>query len=223
MPSNKGKSGTIARMECQLIRDFSTSVDALLEQFSRFKRSGTLSHPTLRELIGVFENRGSLWRLKDVGHLLFSTPENPAGQLLDRTLGAIYHETVKLMEATYQSQHYASVCKTFLERNSSSAGNVDSDGPGSPAEEAVTARSAGRLLAVLQECTDDLGRGIERLEELLEIARPLLCICFAGKGSNQMLTKYLAGRQELIKRVMSGSYEDFTGALGGRRDISPAD
>ncbi|MBQ4133317.1 MAG: hypothetical protein IJD04_06255 [Desulfovibrionaceae bacterium] len=218
MTVNIGNSGTLSRMECQLVRDFNASINVLMEQFERFWRSGTLSHPALSELIGVFENRGSLWRLKDVGHLLFSKTDDPAGQLLDRTLGAIYHETIKLMEATYQSQHYASACRTFMERSFTGRETV-SEAESTARQELEQASE--RLLDVLEECADDLNYGIRRLNELLEIARPLLCICYAGKGSNQMLIRYLDGRRKIFERVMDGHYEEFINALGWEDESSP--
>lgn len=225
MVSKIGNQATISRMECQLMRDFSGAVDILLEQFERFQRSKTLSHPALSDLIGVFENRGALWRLKDTGHLLFSRPENPAGQLLDRTLGAIYHESVKLMEATYQSQHYANACKTFI--RSSLAESLELAGaqqPGEPngkTERQSLEEAAARLLEVLQECAEDLEAGINRLTELLEIARPLLCICFAGRKSNSMLVRYLDERRELAARAMASHYQNFLQALDWENQTWP--
>ena len=216
MSFNGKKPETISRMECQLIRDFCASAGTLLDQFERFQRSGSLSYSALRDLLGVSDNRGSLWRLKDAAHILFSRPDNQPGQLLDRTIGTIFHECIKLMEATYQSQHYVNACELYIARNlaGSEAGAAGKgDSPLTPDEEEALAESAESLLNVLKECADDVRHGITRMGRLFEVARPLICICFTGKGSNQMLVKYLAGRSELMERTMGRHYQEFMQAL----------
>lgn len=213
MSNNGSKPETISRMECQLIRDFSTSADMLMDQFERFQRTGTLSHPILNELLGVSGDRGSLWRLKDVAHILFFRPNNLSGQLLDRTIGTIFHETIKLMESTYLSQHYASACKIFITCTlACGVKSVPCNGL-SPLHQETLCGVAGDLLPVLEGCTGDVRQGMERLGKLFEIARPLICICFSGKRNNQMLAKYLEGHEDMVKRVMGRFYEKFIESL----------
>ena len=222
MSFNANKPETVSRMECQLVRDFCASAGTLMEQFERFERSRTLSHPALSELLGVPNNRGSMWRLKDAAHILFARADNLPGQLLDRSIGTIFHETIKLMEATYLSQHYVTACKTYILRNFSGGGQGFRVSP--PLEGAdVLAESADDLLAVLEECSQDVRYGIERLGKILDIARPLLCTCFNGKGGNQMLMKYLDGRKMLVEKVMGRFYQDFLDSLNFNGQNSPAE
>lgn len=239
---------TIARTECQLFRDFCASAALLMEQFARFDRAGTLSYPALRDLLGEPTNRGPLWRLKDTAHVLFSDDDLP-GQLLDCTLGSIFHETIKLMEATYQSHYYSSACEALVTRVGSSQAffhlgqhlgqhlgeqNQDAQQPeqagptqpisGRPSlnyEGAANfggqpdhlASAAKQLLAVLQAGGEDVRLGITRLQILLDISRPLVCVCFAGKTGNQMLLRFLEGRQALIEKVMGEYFVELKNAL----------
>lgn len=220
---------TVARTECQLFRDFCASVALLMEQFERFDRAGTLSYPALRDLLGEPTNRGPLWRLKDTAHVLFSDDDLP-GQLLDCTLGSIFHETVKLMESTYQSHYYSSACEALVARaGSTQAFFVLGQSPGQansgqanlghgaatnsdwqPGQLASTAKD---LLAVLGAGGEDVRLGITRLQALIEISRPLVCVCFAGKTGNQMLLRFLQGREALIEKVMGEYFLELKSAL----------
>ena len=221
-----------------MFRDFCASVSLLLEQFQRYQRSGTLSHPALSDLLGEMTNRGPLWRLKDACHILYSDSLHLDDQLLDRTVGSIFHETIKLMEATYQSQHYANACKIYaaqikaanvqLEIENNEASNVCNQAATpaiigwdrnlnsnfSQTEWALLADATEDLLTVLEDSTGDVKRCIKRLQALLSTCRSLLCICFSGKASNSMLNKYLQGRMGLIKQVMDTHYNNFMQALG---------
>lgn len=241
---------TIVRMECQMFRDFCASVSQLQEQFKRYERSGTLSHPALSELLGEMTNRGPLWRLKDACHILYSDSKHLDDQLLDRTIGSIFHEAIKLMEATYQSQHYANACKIYANQikaitpktkqvgpenqnnqlfneQKSLAGSSYSQ-PNTPTniglkedlncsfsqkDWALLADATEDLLTVLEDSTGDVKRCIKRLQSLLDTCRPLLCLCFNGKASNSMLSKYLQRRANLIKKVMGSYYENFVHSL----------
>lgn len=214
MPFKVTRPGTIARTECQMFRDFCASVSVLMDQFERFERSGTLSHPALNDLLGEADNRGPLWRLKDAAHILFAKQKGLSGQLLDRTFGSIFHEAIKLMEATYQSQHYANTCKIYA---ASLMPQLDGTSPQltlpCKRQQTLLSEATSGLLTILEDSTGDVKRGIGRLKALLHISRPLLCICFTGKGSNQMLAKYLEGRNDVIKRVMDFRFEEFVQSL----------
>lgn len=223
MSFNGSKPETISRMECQFVRDFSASTAMIMDQFERFQRTGTLSHSILRELLGVSDNRGSLWRLKDVTHLLFSGPEHLCGQLLDRTIGTIFHEIIKLLESTYLSQHYAQTCKVFISRNLGCDTKDVALEMLLPLHRDLLCGVAGDLLTVLEECSRDVLNGMERLGKLCNIARPLICICFIGKSSNHMLVKYLEGRKNLVERVMGSFYEEFIRCLDLVEPILPTE
>lgn len=243
---------TIARTECQLFRDFCASVGLLMEQFERFDRAGTLSYPALRDLLGEPTNRGPLWRLKDTAHVLFSDEDLP-GQLLDCTLGSIFHETLKLMEATYQRHYYFSACEVLAVKASSaqsffalgksrseqisekqSANQQEPEPANSEAAKLVQAgatnfseqpiqlsSTARELLAVLQAGGEDVRLGIKRLQDLLEISRPLVCVCFVGKGGNQMLLRFLQGRETLIEKVMGKYFWELKSALQVEQEKEP--
>ncbi len=238
MPFKVNRTETIVRIECQMFRDFCASVYQLLEQFKRYERSGTLSHPALSELLGEMTNRGPLWRLKDACHILYSDSKHLDEQLLDRTIGSIFHEAIKLMEATYQSQHYANACKIYACQIKAASPQLNCNKKGLPNEHntqpdisiatcqkddlncnfsqedwALLADATEDLLTVLEDSTGDVKRCIKRLQSLLNTCRSLLCLCFNGKTGNSMLSKYLQSRTNLIKQVMDGYYENFVHAL----------
>lgn len=91
-----------------LLRNFCLIHQSLELEFSRHSRTGQIDFNALSELIGQDMNQGRLWRLKDTAHLLFRVlPDPPAvGQLLDWSIGYIFHECMKLKEDAYQLQVY---------------------------------------------------------------------------------------------------------------------
>lgn len=68
--------------------------------------SGTISFNALARLMGNENSKGPLWQLKDHCHRLFRQSTNPTGHHLDRVIGSIFHEAMKLKENIYLYRFY---------------------------------------------------------------------------------------------------------------------
>ena len=91
-----------------ILRDFCLSYQLLSQEFSRYDQTGIIDFYFLLELIGIEMNQGQLWRLKDTAHLLFRSQDRvpELEQLLDWSMGYIFHECTKLKEDAYQQNFY---------------------------------------------------------------------------------------------------------------------
>mgnify|MGYP001167480901 CR=1 FL=1 len=67
---------------------------------------GTISFDALARLVGNESRKGPLWQLKDHCHHLFRESANPTGRHLDRVIGSIFHEAMKLKENIYLYRFY---------------------------------------------------------------------------------------------------------------------
>jgi hypothetical protein len=86
------------------------------ELYENYKKSGQISFQKLEIWIGTEINKGSLWNLKDISHLLFRTDDSKFYEkIFDWTLGSIFHESMKLKENVYLLEVYQKEGKVFTE------------------------------------------------------------------------------------------------------------
>ncbi|MDL2279631.1 hypothetical protein LJC15_03080 [Desulfovibrio sp. OttesenSCG-928-G11] len=187
--------------ERDVFRDFCLVSDSLDQQFERFADTGAVSFSVLRAMVGEPWDKGLLWRLKDKSHHIFLNREDAGvvAQLLDWTLGYIFHETLKLMEDAHQWQFYA----TRL------SGLADSGFCPVP---------SGLLeaLRVIQgETKESMRRESARLQTLLLHARKLFCLYFAGSGAHRPLARFLHDNNELVRRVFANDYAELIQSVYG--------
>lgn len=179
--------------ERDVFRDFCLVSDSLGQQFERFADTGAVSFSVLRAMVGEPWDKGLLWRLKDKSHHIFLNREGAGvvAQLLDWTLGYIFHETLKLMEDAHQWQFYA----TRL------SGLADSGFCPVP---------SGLLeaLRVIQgETKESMRRESARLQTLLLHARKLFCLYFSGSRAHRPLARFLHDN-ELVRRIFANDYSE---------------
>lgn len=92
----------------QLLREF---LDAYSRLSGVFGEDGEVCFETLAEVVGD-DDRAALYRLKERSHGLFRTEEYASAAvrreaLFDLTVGALFHEAMKLRESLYQREVYA--------------------------------------------------------------------------------------------------------------------
>ncbi len=188
--------------ERDVLLDFCLGAERLAEQFARLEEEGgRVSFAILRELVGEPMNKGLLWRLKDKAHLLFRSDDggNPAGLLLDWTLGYIFHETFKLMEDAHQRQFYGSTLGDFRGRAMPDA-----------------AAELLRELAEIQGQTrESMRREAARLMRLFRLTCRLFCLYFKGRADHRPLARLLYERQTLIRSVFQKDRQELLAAVYG--------
>lgn len=173
--------------ERDVLRDFCLAADSLGEQFVRFAKGGAVSYSVLRGLVGEPWDKGLLWRLKDKSHHIFLKREGAGltAQLLDWTLGYIFHESLKLMEDAHQRQYYAP-------RLSGIADNGYCPVPSGLLE---------GLRVIQGETRESMRREAARLQALLLYSRTLFCLYFEGRAGHRPLARFLNDNCGLVARV----------------------
>ena len=208
-----------------LLRDYCQVCAILHEQRQRFAASSTISHAVLRELLGEAMHKGVFWRLKDTAHHLFRQPhgavlasdeglelwqysseKTPGGMvqqssveaLLDWCLGYAFHECVKLKEDAFQRQHYAS-------RLMQMRGKVD-----------LCEDILARLIPLMGQTRESIGREMTRILEVLQEARSLL-IHYLGeqgkKADNGHVARFIVAEEDLVRQVFGSAYGDLLQSL----------
>jgi len=178
--------------ERDVLQDYCLACEQLFEQFGRADDTQTISFPVLKALVGEPWNKGLLWRLKDKAHHLFlKEPEaDPAGRLLDWTLGYTFHEALKLMEDAHQRQYYAPRLAEI--------GAM----PLSP----ELADMMHSLFAIQEGTSESVQREIARLSALFLYSRRLFVRYFAGKPGHRALARFLNDNEVLARRVFQEEY-----------------
>ncbi len=188
--------------ERDVLQDFCMGAEQLEEQFARLADDGRLSFAVLKGLVGEPMNKGLLWRLKDKAHHLFRGEEggfNPAGLLLDWTLGYIFHETFKLMEDAHQRQFYGPMLGDF-------------QGRGMPSAAAELLRDLDDIQA---QTAESMRREAARLARLFGLTRRFFCLYFQGRADHRPLARLLHDRQPLLRSVFREDHPALIAAVYG--------
>ncbi|MBN2141661.1 MAG: hypothetical protein PHV85_04200 [Desulfovibrionaceae bacterium] len=176
-----------------LFRNFCLSCRLLEEQFRQFETEGLLSHQVLRDLLGQEMNKGLLWRLKDTAHHVFRNAPAPLeGRLLDWGMGYIFHETVKLLEDSYQHMNYA---PWFRELQAGDLPQAEKD-------------IASELYQVLEQTRESIRREIARIRFIAAKCKQLLPTYLARHRDNMLLARLIYSQEALVKEVFFDEYED---------------
>lgn len=209
-----------------LVRDYCTVFQLIVEQQERFLLDGTVSYSSLRDLLGGAVQKGVFWRLKDTAHHLFrnapgtgsprednivlwqyaASPlpdgmsvQSPVEALIDWCVGYAFHECAKLKEDAFQRQHYA--------------GRLAQLGRHEAVEEVLYAP-----LAVLgSQTSESLRRELERIIHVLGHGLFLLVRYLSQEGDNAPLARWLACERSLVKQVFGELYDDVLYSLYGER------
>lgn len=186
-----------------ILRDFCVAQQSLEQQFVFFDRNERVEFEVLKDILGVEMNKGLLWRLKDTSHHLFRSGDSNGihGQLLDWCLGYIFHETMKLKEDAYQQQSYGERFSLIEEQDHG------------PVEGALLDRLAG----LVDQTRESMRREITRIRFIIAACRRLFLGYLPAHRDNALLARFLYDRNELVRRVFEGDYDDLIRLLYGDR------
>lgn len=172
----------------------------LEEQFQRFETAGSLSFPVLRDLVGAASDKGLLWWLKDHSHQYLRVPNSPVSyHLLDWGIGYVFHETMKLVEATHQHKHYLPAFQGLEEML--------------PSHE--QADMAGFFTQIGRELGEDIARGVRRTRKLMERLRAFFVRAYADQRENTHFARFLYDEEEMVRAVFLQGYADLLMGLYG--------
>lgn len=192
-----------------LLRDFCLAAAGLEEQFRRFDVSGNLSFSIISEVIGNEVSKGLLWRTKDAAHRLLdeSDPLSP-GNRLDWCVGFLFHESLQMLEAAYQLQHYAPKLAWLVSSLADESNPATSAGPQMPEKQ---------LLALSQKSRAGLKAHINRVRKLMGLCCEFFCACLAGEAANRALARLIYERESLLCQVFGPRYPRLLEAIYGQR------
>ena len=185
-----------------ILRDFCLSYQLLFQEFYRYDQTGIIDFYFLLELLGVEMNQGQLWRLKDTAHLLFRSKDDvpELEQLLDWSLGYIFHECTKLKEDAYQQNFYI----PWLEKISQSATN-------NPEQFAAPSE----LLQATSQTKESIQREVDRIRFIINHCLKLLIQYLPLHSENPYLARFLFDQNELVQDVFAQSYNQLIKAMYG--------
>ncbi|MGE4551862.1 MAG: hypothetical protein AB7D57_02050 [Desulfovibrionaceae bacterium] len=184
-----------------MFRNFCQASQALGEEFDLFDRERRIRFERLHDLVGQDLSKGLLWRLKDTAHHVFrNDPESPlVGRYLDWGLGYIFHETLKLMEDSYQKLNYAPWLRELR------------DGSLVRAEQEI----ADQFTAIPLQTEESMRREIERIRAIMTTCRRLLPSYLARHRENVLLARYIFSQNHLVRLVFGEEYDAFLAGIYG--------
>lgn len=177
-----------------VLRDYCMVCAALKAQFTRFEQSQTISFPVMRDILGTAMNKGLLWRLKDTAHHLFrhSAANDPLAQMLDWSIGYVFHECKKLKEDAYQHQHYVpqykALHKTLL-------------------HEALHA-VVKPLGITLGQTRESMEREVARIRYVLASSHKLFCLYLERHKKDPLLARFIHDNTSLVSNVFGEEYDN---------------
>ncbi|WP_457571572.1 hypothetical protein [Desulfovulcanus sp.] len=183
-----------------VLRDFCQVSQQLEQEFQNFDRTGLIRFQFFKDILGEKMNKGQLWHLKDIAHILFKHDPNAKliGQYLDWSLGYIFHECMKLKEDAYQQENYRPWFK-----------NIQSQQSLSPEERLITQE----LLQVIEQTKESIAREVKRVRFIQFHCRRLFILYLPHHKDNPLLARFLFARQELVKNVFKTAYNELIQAI----------
>lgn len=199
---DKNSNETLKR---DLLRDFCLAAAGLEEQFERFDASGSLSFSIISEVVGNEVSKGLLWRTKDAAHHLVDEADPLApGNRLDWCIGFLFHESLQMLEAAYQLQHYAPKLAFLVSSLTERSGSNGRETP------------ERQLLALSQKSRAGLKAHINRVRKLMSLTCEFFCAYLAGQAANRPLARLIYERENLLRPVFGPLYPRLLEAVYGQ-------
>ncbi|WP_456325291.1 hypothetical protein [Desulfonauticus submarinus] len=178
-----------------ILRDFCLISCKLEKEFAAYDQHGRMNFAFFNYLVGEEMSKGPLWRLKDMAHIL-SKHERKApllAQLIDWSLGYIFHESMKLKEDAYQQEYYRPWFKEIRQKDLMEVeirGIVD------------------ELYQVLKQTSESILREIKRIRFLQFHLRHLFLLYLPYQKDNELLARFLFAQSNLIEKVFKHSHSE---------------
>lgn len=168
----------------------------------------------LSRLVGSEGEKGPLWRLKDLCHLLWPEGDQAgevSGSLLDWLIGSIFHETMKLKENIYLLNCYGpAACRLQgrpLDLVPSFRGGVTS---------VPVLGSIIDVQGMISRAASDAVRQTEQIAFLFNHASYMLRVLMPSLAANALVVRLLIEREQVV-RILWGEelFEIFQDMYGG--------
>ncbi|NIA05409.1 MAG: hypothetical protein GWP11_05510 [Proteobacteria bacterium] len=159
----------------------------------------------LTVMVGTENEKGPLWRLKDLCHLVWPKSDEPQGQggsLVDWLVGAVFHEAMKLKENIYLLNSYGpAACKM----RSCPAGPVRFCGPG-PAP-VPRLESMIDVRGLISRAAADVVGQMEQIAFLLTHTAFILRLMMPDLARNMLVVRLLVEREDVLRLLWGETLE----------------
>jgi len=160
----------------------------------------------LTVMVGTESEKGPLWRLKDLCHLVWPQSDEPQGQggsLVDWLVGAVFHEAMKLKENIYLLNSYGpAACKI----RSCPAGPVRFAGLGRDPVPRLS--SMVDVQGLISRAAADVVGQMEQVAFLLTHTAFILRLMMPDLARNMLVVRLLAEREYLVRLLWGETLED---------------
>ncbi len=180
---------------------------ALLQEFRRLYAAYLDGRPpsfqAMSTFVGNEDDRGGLWRLKELCHHLWRQNDTGdlEGTLLDWTIGSLFHEAMKLKENIYLRENYLPVIQRALAQ----------DRP------TILGMECRRFT---ERTETEIARQMDTVGFLFGQANVLLRIMLAGQSTNPLLLRFLAEHESIADDLWQEPLaEVFAELFDGRPEI----
>ncbi|HID96614.1 MAG TPA: hypothetical protein EYP57_00225 [Thermodesulfobacteriaceae bacterium] len=174
-----------------IVKNFIRSYAVSINIKDRFENNG-LKYEGFDRWVGSQENRGLLWVLKDDCHRLWKDVDlqsNSEAFFFDWTIGAIFHEAMKLKESVYLIHRYQPVLETA--RNS-------------------VEHCSAQYRNFFSQVQDDAANCIERLSFLFPKAAQYLRSFMMHEKDNSILVRFIIKKEETIQKILGRNQDGNT-------------
>lgn len=165
----------------------------------RFRAQRTELWQRLAGLVGSESEKGPLWRLKDLCHLLWPEGNEDgevSGSLLDWLIGSIFHETMKLKEDIYLLNSYGPAACRLQHRPLDLAVSFRGGAPSAPALESII-----DMHGLVSRAAGDAVRLMEQVAYLFNHASYLLRVMMPSLAANALVVRLLVEREQVVRIV----------------------
>ncbi len=153
----------------------------------------------LRLLIGSETDKGQLWELKDICHMIW--PEHNCnddihGALVDWLVGSVFHEAMKLKENIYLLNAYGPAARRIRGLSQGPAADPAAVGPALPRLSTMV-----DVELLIRKIGIDVGRQMELIGILLGQATCILRLMMPELSSNPLVVRLLIEEEETVRAL----------------------
>jgi hypothetical protein len=168
----------------------------------------------LTQMIGTETEKGQLWQLKDLCHLIWPEQEQQRdvhGALIDWLLGSIFHEAMKLKENIYLLNTYGPAAVRMEKPPATRSEQILRSSGSFPQLSSIV-----DVEALVRRIAKDVVSQMEQIGLLLGQANFILRMMMPGLASNMLVVRLLVEEEERTLRVWGETVEElFTDMFSG--------
>jgi len=177
-----------------ILREFCLTSVALEKGFAYYEQNNQIQFEFLHDLLGSEMNKGPLWRLKDMAHVLaeYEIKSPFLVKLIDWTMGYVFHECVKLKEDAYQQTQYRPWFQSLKQVRIS---------------QPEVKNIVDELFQVINQTSESISREVKRIKFLQYQLRQLFILYLPYHRENELLARFIFAQNQLIQTVFKHSYD----------------